>query len=140
MEYRINFDGSEDRTTFVVEFPCKVSEKTPIAANFSWKEQLETVKWLQKNWSDNSVSCTVYYRKEDLPEIKAYLAENYSENFKTVSFLLYHGHGFVQAPYETIDKKDYLEMVKKVTPITSVEVEEGDFDLEDCNTGACPIK
>lgn len=140
MEYRKNFDGSEDHTTMVVEFPCKVSKDTPIAANFSWKEQLDTVKWLQENWSDNSVSCTVYYRKEDLEDIKQYLAENYSSNFKTVSFLLYYGHGFVQAPYETISEELYNEMVKNVTPITSVEIKETDFDILDCESGACPIK
>lgn len=140
MEYKKNFDGSEDHTTIVVEFPCKVSDKTPIAANFSWKEQLEAVRWLQANWSDNSVSCTVYYRKEDLEDIKQYLAENYSNNFKTVSFLLYHGHGFIQAPYETISKEEYDNMIKNVTPIISVEIKESDFDLNDCDSGACPIK
>jgi len=101
---------------------------------------LDTVKWLQENWSDNSVSCTVYYRKEDLENIKQYLAENYSTNFKTVSFLLYHGHGFVQAPYETVSEEIYNEMVKNVTPITSVEIKESDFDILDCESGACPIK
>jgi len=140
MEYKKNFDGTDDKTTIVVEFPCKVSETTPVAANFTWKEQLEAVRWLQANWSDNSVSCTVYYNKEDLEDIKQYLTEYYSNNFKTVSFLLYHGHGFVQAPYETISKERYLEMIKGVTPITSVEINEFDFELNDCDSGACPIK
>lgn len=140
IEYKKEFDGSDDHTTMVVSFPCQVSETTPVAADYSWKDQLEAVKWLQKNWSDNSVSCTVYYKKEDLEDIKEYLAENYSENFKTVSFLLYHGHGFVQAPYETITKEQYLEMVKGVTPITAVEVNESDFDTDECASGACPIK
>jgi len=75
-----------------------------------------------------------------LKDIKQYLAENYSSNFKTVSFLLYYGHGFVQAPYETISEEIYNEMVKDVTPITSVEIKESDFDILDCESGACPIK
>ena len=62
---------------------------------------------MQKEWSDNSVSCTVYYKKQDLPEIKQFLEENFSNNLKTVSFLLYQGHGFKQAPYETISKEVY---------------------------------
>ena len=140
VEHQIKFDGNNDLTTMVVEFPCKVSEDTPIAANYSWKEQLEAVKWLQKNWSDNSVSCTVYYNKEDLEDIKNYLVENYKENFKTLSFLLYQGHGFIQAPYETITEEQYYESIKNTKPITSVEVNEDDFDLQDCESGACPIK
>lgn len=140
LEYKKNFDGSEDKTTMVVEFPCKVSETTPVAANYTWREQLETVRWLQTNWSDNSVSCTVYYKKEDIDDIKKYLSDNFTVNFKTVSFLLYHGHGFVQAPYETISKEDYLLMVKNTTPITSVEIKESDFDIDECSSGACPVK
>lgn len=134
------FDGTDDSNTMVVEFPCKVSEETPVAANYSWKEQLEMVKWMQKNWSDNSVSCTVYYKKEDLPDIKDYLNENYSENFKTLSFLLYQGHGFIQAPYETITKELYEDLIKNTKPITSIELNESDFDLDECQSGHCPLK
>lgn len=141
IEPQINFDGTEDRNTVVVSFPCSVPEGTPVAANFSWRDQLDAVRRLQRDWSDNSVSCTVYYRKEDLPEIKQYLREHYRDELKTVSFLLYQGHGFRQAPYETITKEQYQEMVKTTRPITAIEVQEADVDLgADCASGACPIK
>lgn len=140
IEYQINFDGSEDKTTMVVSFPCKLPEGTPVAADYSWKDQLEMIKYMQHNWSDNSVSCTVYYKKEDLDDIKKYLEENYSDNFKTISFLLYRGHGFKQAPYETISEEQYNEMIKNVTPITEGNIQEDDFDILDCDSGACPIK
>ena len=65
VEYQQDFDGKVDYTTSVVSFPCKVPETTPIAkVNFTWKEQLDNVRRLQKEWSDNSVSCTVYYKKK----------------------------------------------------------------------------
>lgn len=134
------FDGKPDYTTVVVEFPCKVPEGTPIGDSLGAIEHLEIVKWLQKNWSDNSVSCTIYYKKEELFEIKNWLFNNFNDSLKTVSFLLYYGHGFDQAPYETITKERYEELIKKVTPINSVFVEESDFDLKDCDNGACPIK
>jgi len=140
MEYQINFDGTEDKSTIVVSFPCKVPEGTPIAAEFSWKDQLEIVKRLQSEWSDNSVSVTVYYKKEDLDDIKQYLSENYKDNFKTLSFLLYNDHGFKQAPYQTISKELYEAMIKDVEPITSASVNEKDFEINDCDNGSCPIK
>jgi ribonucleotide reductase alpha subunit len=140
IEYQRNFDGSEDRSTMVVSFPCKVPEATPVAADFGWRSQLDMVRKLQSEWSDNSVSCTVYYKKEDLDDIKDYLKEHFKNEIKTVSFLLYRGHGFVQAPYETITKEQYMEMKEKVKPITSIEIKEEDFDLLECSTGACPIK
>jgi len=140
MEYQINFDGTEDKSTIVVSFPCKVPEGTPIAATFSWKDQLDVVKRLQTDWSDNSVSVTVYYKKEDLEDIKKYLSENYKDNFKTLSFLLYNDHGFKQAPYQTISKELYEAMIKDVDPITSATVHERDFEIENCDSGVCPIK
>jgi len=140
IEPQRNFDGSTDKSTMVVEFPCSVPEGTPVAATSNWKEQLDVIRRMQAEWSDNSVSCTVYYKKEDLPEIKTYLNENYGENFKTLSFLLESEHGFDQAPYETISKEEYEKAISGVRPITSVEVSEDDFDVEGCEGGACPIK
>jgi ribonucleotide reductase alpha subunit len=140
VEYQRKFDGSEDKSTMVVSFPCKLPETTPVAADYDWKTQMDMVRRMQAEWSDNSVSCTVYYKKEDLEDIKEYLKKHFRHEIKTVSFLLYHGHGFDQAPYETIPKEKYEEMVSKTTPINSVEVKESDMDMEDCATGACPIK
>ena len=140
IEYQRNFDGSEDRSTMVISFPCKLPETTPVAADFDWKTQMDMVRKMQAEWSDNSVSCTVYYKKEDIDDIKAYLKEHFRNEIKTVSFLLYHGHGFDQAPYETISKEVYEEMKSGVRSITSVEIKEDDFDIIDCATGACPVK
>ncbi len=140
VDQQINFDGSLDNNTMVVSFPCKLPLETPVAANYSWKEQLEMIKFKQSNWSDNSVSCTVYYKKEDLEDIKEYLKDNYLDNFKTLSFLLYHGHGFIQAPYETITEEEYNKLKEGTTPINSIEVKENDFDVIDCESGSCPIK
>jgi hypothetical protein len=47
-----------------------------------------------------------YYKKEELPEIKQWLKENYKDSVKSVSFLLHSEHGFKQAPYEEITKED----------------------------------
>jgi ribonucleoside-triphosphate reductase (thioredoxin) len=142
IEYQRLFDGSNDHTTMVVEFPCKVPEHTPIGGDISAIDQLNLIKEMQTIWSDNSVSVTVYYKKEELPTIKEWLANNYTNNVKSVSFLLYHGHGFDQAPYETISKDRYLELKAKVKPIDAVEVKEKDITdgIDDCATGACPIK
>lgn len=141
VEPLIEFDGTIDKTTFVAAFPCMVGPEIPVAANAKWKDQLELVKRLQRDWSDNSVSCTVYYQKEDVPEIRDYLEKNMSENFKTVSFLLYQDHGFKQAPYETITKEAYDEMMKTFIPISSIEDSNGDdFKIDECAGGSCPIK
>jgi len=139
VEYQRNFDGTDDYSTMVVSFPFAYPEGTKIASEMTAIDQLETVKWLQDNWSDNSVSCTVYYRKEELPEIKKYLAKNYKNNHKSLSFLLHNEHGFKQAPLEEITKEAYDALVASTRLITKVEDASFEGDLE-CVGGACPVK
>ena len=141
IEFQRNFDGSDDTNTVVVEFPCKFPENTVVSKDMKALEQLELVKKLQTEWSDNSVSVTIYYRKEELDGIKEWLNSNYNNNLKTVSFLLHSEHGFDQAPLEEITRQDYEVMVKSVKPITNCEVNEEDIKGSfECATGACPIK
>lgn len=136
-----NFDGTEDSNTTIIEFPCAVEPGTILAKNISAVDQLELVKKLQTLWADNAVSVTVYYKKEELDEIKEWLKENLENDVKTLSFLLHDEHGFDQAPYEEITAKQYDEMIRKLNPeilqnITSNEL------LSDigCEGGACPIR
>ena len=141
VEFQRNFDGSDDTNTVVVEFPCKFPENTVVSKDMKALEQLELVKKLQTVWSDNSVSVTIYYRKEELDGIKEWLNSNYNNNLKTVSFLLHSEHGFDQAPLEEIDRQKYEDMVKSVKPITNCEVNEEDIKGSfECATGACPVK
>ena len=141
VEPQKNFDGTDDRGTMVAEFPCKYPDGVVSADNMTVFEQLDMVHFIQKNWSDNSVSVTAYYKKEELPELRAYLEENFNDNFKTLSFLLYTGHGFAQAPFEPISKEQYEYLSGKVIPIEAVEINEDDVEeLGACGIGGCPIK
>lgn len=140
-EYQKNFDGSDDKNTVVVSFPCTVPDGTVLANELTAVQQLEYVKRLQTEWSDNAVSCTVYYRREELDEIKSWLKDNYNNSVKSVSFLLHNEHGFKQAPLEEITKEQYEEYSKLVKPIMSGEIKEEDLlDSFECVGGTCPIK
>jgi ribonucleoside-triphosphate reductase len=139
VEYKKNLDGSTEYNSTIVTFPYAYPVGTKLAKDMTALDQLKEIKRLQELWSDNSVSCTIYYKKEELPEIKEYLAKHYKNNYKSLSFLLHNEHGFAQAPYEEITKEEYDALVKKTRPITSVvaaEFEGGD----ECATGACPIR
>ena len=139
VEYVRHFDGTDDRTTVVAEFPFSYPEGTVLAADMTAIDQLEVVRRLQAEWSDNAVSCTVYYKKEELEGIKEYLAKHYDKNFKSLSFLLHSEHGFAQAPLEAISKEEFEKRIKKSRLITSVK--EAEFTSDDeCTQGVCPIK
>lgn len=140
VEFVRNFDGTEDKSTSVVSFPCSFPKGTKLAGDMTAIDQLEVIKRLQAEWSDNAVSVTIYYRKEELDEIKKWLAVNY-KNVKSVSFLLHNDHGFDQAPMEEVTEQVFKEMSALVTPITSLEsLSMDDIEIQDCEGGACPVR
>jgi ribonucleotide reductase alpha subunit len=138
----IGIDGREDRTRYVVEFPCESPEGSILASDMTAVEQLEWVKKMQTEWADNAVSVTVYYRKEELPLIKDWLKANYDKGVKSVSFLLHTDHNFPLPPYEECTKEEYEKMLSKIDfsiPLVQSTFD-GDFDVDNCATGACPVK
>lgn len=140
VEFVRNFDGTEDHSTEVVSFPCKFPQGTTLANDMTAIDQLEVIKRLQKEWSDNAVSVTIYYRLHELEGIKQWLRENLHV-VKSVSFLLHNEHGFDQAPLEEITEEKYLEMSSMVKPLVSIDgVGFDDVDIADCDTGACPVR
>lgn len=142
VEFQRKFDGTNDYSTVVVEFPFSYPKGTVLAEQLSAIDQLEWVKRLQKEWSDNAVSCTVYYQKEELDDIKKYLSKNYNQCFKSLSFLLHQGHGFDQAPFEEIEEGEYNRRLASSKIISEVDftVEFDSENEEECKGGMCPIK
>jgi len=140
IEPQILLDGTYDTNTMVVDFYKRAPENVPTAEELDTFQQLEHLKNLQKYWSDNSVSITVYYKEHEIEKIKNWLKENLNE-IKTISFLKYSEHGFKQAPLEKITKEQYEEGIKKIKPIDIDSVFQ-DFNLEsfECDGGACPVK
>lgn len=142
VQWDVGLDGREDHTRFVVDFPCMSPENSVLAKDMSAVDQLEWVKKMQTIWADNAVSVTVYYRKEELETIKNWLEKNYTKNIKSVSFLLHADHNFVLPPYEEITEEEYIKMSSKID--SSIPLIQKSFDgelvVDDCATGACPVK
>jgi ribonucleotide reductase alpha subunit len=141
VEFLVNFDGTENRDTVVVYFPCKTPEGSILTKDMDVIKQLDMVKKLQTVWSDNAVSVTAYYKPEELDTLKTWLKNNYEHNIKSVSFLLFKDHGFKQAPYQEIDESAYLTASAKVKPLTSMSTGNTEMlDMAECAGGACPIR
>lgn len=135
------FDGTLDHATVVADFYVKAPEGTPVAdENWDTWKQLEMVKTAQRHWADQSVSVTVYYKKEELPQLKEWLAKNLSE-LKTISFLCHSDHGFKQAPLEKITEEQYEKLTKKIKPLNLMRLDEGhEISSLECDGGVCPVK
>ena len=140
VEPAIRFDGSKDPNLVVVDFYEKAPEGFPVADEGwdTWK-QLEAVKMAQKHWADQSISVTVYYDRNDIGKLKAWLADNLKE-LKTISFLPLSEHGFIQAPKESITQTEYDAGMSHVRPLEDGEYGTGDLENMECAGGSCPIK
>ena len=143
IEPAVRLDGTLDDRTSVVYFPCETPAGAVTSQNLSAVQHLNWIRQMQTDWADNAVSCTVYYRKEELPEIKDWLSENFTDSLKTVSFLLHSDHGFAQAPYQEIDRETYERETAKIDHTKHLKFEDNSTDLldmADCEGGACPIR
>ena len=137
----VKFDGTYDHNTVVVDFYERAPDGAPVADRDwdTWK-QLDVVKMAQKHWADQSVSVTVYYKREDIAQLKSWLADNL-KHLKTISFLCHSDHGFKQAPKEAITEEVYNRLSEKIKPIDVDSVGMGaELDGAECEGGACPVK
>ena len=140
VEFVRGFDNLPDYSTSIVSFPCDAGDHTLVAAQVSAIEMLEHVATLQNVWSDNAVSATVYYRKEELSTIQGWLKDNYESRIKSISFLLHNDHGFQQAPYEEIDAETYTREMSRLREGSFTDTGGAMLDMEDCIDGICPIR
>lgn len=140
MEPSIRLDGTLDVNTLVVDFYTETPQGIPVADEGwdTWK-QLDVLKMAQKHWADQSVSVTVYYKKEEIPQIKAWLSDNL-KYLKTISFLCHSDHGFKQAPKEAVSKEAYEKGASKIKNIEMDEIGTGELESQECAGGICPVK
>ena len=144
IEPALRLDGSTDPTTVVVSFFVRTpSAATVWGEKFGLLDQLRTVLMAQRHWSDQSVSVTVYYKRDEIPIIQDWLKKNLSQ-VKTISFLSHSDHGFLQAPMEQISETDFNLATSKLKTLDLSQLgpmpNGSDLDLSDCEGTGCPVK
>lgn len=142
VQFDIGIDGKENHSICVVTFPCISPDHAVLAEELTAIDQLEWVVKAQSVWADNNVSVTVYYRKEELEQIKEWMTNNYKNKVKSVSFLLHNDHGFIMAPYEKITEDEYKRMKNRIKneSVFFDTINNLSIDSLECEGGACPVK
>jgi len=93
--------------TTVFEFPIDQG-KTRKATSVSAWEQFAFLAMLQREWSDNMVSCTVYFNPETEGDQIEHMLALFAPTIKSVSMLPHSDKGsYKQMPYEGISKEEY---------------------------------
>jgi adenosylcobalamin-dependent ribonucleoside-triphosphate reductase len=110
-------------------------------------EQLERYKLLQNNWTQQNTSITISYASEEVPAIIDWLLHNW-DLYVGVSFL-YRADptktakdlGYLFLPQEVTTKEAYDKYVATLLPIDLEGTNSFDeLVMDDCATGACPVK
>lgn len=140
--YPIEMDTYSDNTA-VVEFPIDQG-KTRSAQEVSMWEQASMNAFLQREWSDNGVSCTIYFDPDKELHDLEHLISMYAPQVKAMSLLGHTDEGaYAQMPYEGITRTQYLERKKSLKPVdikTFIAAGSSDgMDSRFCQNDSCEI-
>ena len=141
--YKIESDLVSANTS-VVYFPVASGHKRA-EKQVSLFEKIGLAATAQKYWSDNGVSVTLSFDKEEEAKFIAPALNMYEGQLKAVSFLPMGNKTYPQQPYTEISREDYNSYVGKIGKIDWSAIYDGVENLEAegeayCSTDACEIK
>ena len=128
--------------TTVVSIPCtdpvvsRVGDYVPGSAEITIEEMLRIQAAVQKNYADNSISVTINIPKESNPgELREAILQ-YLPQIKGLT--VFPTLSRKQQPLETITREQYNNLNHKTEQVHYSETD--DSLIEECISGACPIK
>ena len=107
---------TENASTYVLEFPVESPDSAKFKDDFSALEQLEYWKRVKLNFTDHNPSATISVGEDEWISVVDWVQKNW-EIIGGLSFLPRYDHVYRLAPYETIDKKRYDEMLAQFPEI-----------------------
>ncbi len=133
-------DDMYSPNTVVAEFPIHEKYFERSKSDISIWEQAENAAAYQEYWSDNQVSITITFKKEEANQIK-HVLESFEDKLKSASFLPIKDHGYEQAPYEEITKEQYEALMAKITPIIDLnKTKDRALGAIFCDSDKCELK
>jgi ribonucleoside-triphosphate reductase len=135
----------ENATTFVLEFPIKAPEGAICKDDITALDQLEHWKIVKKHYTEHNPSVTISVGDDEWLAVANWIYVNW-DLVGGLSFLPRSNHVYQLAPYETITKEKYEEMIRKVSDldfskIVTYEVEDETEVKKElaCVSGVCEV-
>jgi ribonucleoside-diphosphate reductase alpha chain len=107
---------AENATTYVLEFPMKSPEGAICRDDIGAIEQLEHWKIVKKHFTEHNPSVNISVGEDEWIRVADWIYKNW-DLVGGLSFLPRSNHVYKLAPYETITKEKYEEMLKKVNDL-----------------------
>lgn len=118
--------------TWVVDFPVKSPDGAKTRHATSALEQLEYALFLKKNWAEHQVSCTVYVKENEWPDVMAYVYNNF-DDICGISFLP-EENVYQLAPYEEVTEAQYNKLASEFPALDYSKLVE--YENEDETSGS----
>jgi ribonucleoside-triphosphate reductase len=107
-------DDSYQMNTKVILFPVHVENFYRKKSDVTVWEQVVNAVDYQTYWSDNNVSITATFKKEEAGDLVRIL-ESFEDKLKAISFLPLRDHGYKQAPMTECTSEEYLALMQNIT-------------------------
>jgi ribonucleoside-diphosphate reductase alpha chain len=130
-------DVTKPDSTTVFTFPKKAPDNATMRSDVSAIDHLELWLKYQRHWCEHKPSVTISVKEEEWPTVGAWVWEHFDE-MSGVSFLPHDGGTYRQAPYETVSKEQYEELLSMMpTNIDWTQLVEKEDNVEGVQTLAC---
>lgn len=131
--------STTDKTATLIEFPIHTKYFIKGKNEVTMWEQFLNAADYQKFWSDNQVSITITFKKEEARDIANALSI-FDSKLKGVSMLPIKDHNYKNPPYEEITADAYESMMSKIkTPDYSILTSGESIGEKFCDSDKCTI-
>ena len=120
-------------STTVFSFPMKSPSGAVTRTQMSAIEQLEYWLMFQRHWCEHKPSVTVSVKEEEWMDVGAWVYKNFDE-VSGISFLPFSDHTYAQAPYQDIEREEYLEL-QQIMPKSIDWSKLAEYEKEDTTSG-----
>tara|TARA_R100001079_G_scaffold100365_1_gene64801 strand:- start:265 stop:2196 length:1932 start_codon:yes stop_codon:yes gene_type:complete len=128
-------DVMKPDTTTVFSFAMQSPLGAVLRTDMSAIEQLELWKTYALHWCEHKPSVTISVKEEEWMDVGAWVYQNF-DVASGVSFLPHSEHTYQQAPYQDIEREDYLEWQQAYDYVTLDWNKLTEFEKEDTTTGS----
>lgn len=105
-------DVTNPDATTVFSFPVKAPEGALTRKDMSAVKHLDLWLTYQRHWTEHKPSVTITVKEDEWMETGTWVWQNFDE-LSGVAFLPYSDHIYKQAPYQTLTKESYDELVSR---------------------------
>jgi len=120
-------------STTVFSFPMKSPTGAVTRTQMSAIEQLEYWLMFQRHWCEHKPSVTVSVKEDEWMDVGAWVYKNFDE-VSGISFLPFSDHTYAQAPYQDIEREEYLEL-QQIMPKSIDWSKLAEYEKEDTTSG-----